>query len=243
MDADDFLAPCHLQQYIDALPDSDIVFQGYNVVEEQTGKVLKKKSVGYIYGDTSESVANVIKRLWVEGNFFGPTWNKIFRREIIEKYHIRFDERVSIREDELFTFEYCQYINSIKALDTYSYNYQVTSNSLMRQKYRMPQELMHVYNRSYQAALQLRVDDELKALFEQYYSDSLGWMFWMLYFPHKLAKRQDRLFYLGKIHSWNKAHPCCMCKRIIVNPLITDYCQLIRYMVRCCAILLRLKRI
>lgn len=60
VDADDFLAPCHLQQYIDALPGSDIVFQGYNVVEEQTGKVLKKKSVGYMYGDTNESVVNVI---------------------------------------------------------------------------------------------------------------------------------------------------------------------------------------
>lgn len=243
VDADDFLNPCHLQQYIDALADSDIVFQGYNVVEEQSGKVQEKKCVDYMYGDTSESVINIIYRLLTVGNFFGPTWNKIFRREIIEKYHISFDEQVSIREDELFTFEYCQYVSSIKVLDTCSYNYQVTSNSLMRQKYRTPKELMYVYNRSYQAALQLKVNDDLQAWIDQYYSNSLGWMFWMLYYPHKLAKRHDRLFYLDKIQAWNKAHPQSKCNRILVNPLITDYYQRIRYVARCMAILLRIKRI
>lgn len=242
MDADDYLDVCHLQHYIDELPENDIVWQGYKLVEEQTGKVLRTKKVDWMYGNTTENVINIIYRLLAEGNFFGPTWNKIFRREIIEKYHIRFDEQISIREDEVFTFEYCQHINTIKVLDTVSYNYQVTKNSLMRQRYRTPQELMHVYNRSYHAALQLEVDNDLKSWLDQYYSDSLGWMFSKLYYPHKLAERKERLFYLGKIYSWNKAHPQHKCNKIIVNPLITDYYQIAKYIARCLALFLHIKR-
>lgn len=38
--------------------------------------------------------------------FNGFIWNRLFRRNIIEKYHLRFREDVYIKEDGLFLIQY-----------------------------------------------------------------------------------------------------------------------------------------
>ena len=80
---------------------------------------------------------------------FGSAWSKLFRKDIIDRWHLRFKEDVSIREDEIFTFEYCQYIKSVKVINSTSYNYRLTPNSLMRRKYYNPRKMLDVYNYSY----------------------------------------------------------------------------------------------
>lgn len=54
--------------------------------------------------------------------------------KLSEKQYL-FKEDISIREDEIFTFEYCHYIKSIKVLQSATYHYQQSDNSLMRRKY------------------------------------------------------------------------------------------------------------
>ena len=64
---------------------------------------------------------------------FGALWNKIFVREIIEKYHIRFDEYLSIGEDTRFSLEYLKKMGGLKIgiLSRPHYHYvQSNSNSL-----------------------------------------------------------------------------------------------------------------
>jgi hypothetical protein len=65
---------------------------------------------------------------WYE--FFGYTWNKRFKREIIEKYHIRFQEGLSLREDELFTDYYSRHSNSIASIDNCIYHYRFSFGGL-----------------------------------------------------------------------------------------------------------------
>ena len=40
------------------------------------------------------------------GRIRGYLWNKMYRRDLVEQAHLRFDETVSIMEDELFTTQY-----------------------------------------------------------------------------------------------------------------------------------------
>ncbi|KRM71599.1 glycosyltransferase family 2 protein [Lacticaseibacillus brantae] len=40
------------------------------------------------------------------GRVRGYLWNKMYRRDLVEQAHLRFDETVSIMEDELFTVQY-----------------------------------------------------------------------------------------------------------------------------------------
>ena len=67
-------------------------------------------------------------------NFYGYTWNKMFRREIIEKFHVRFVEGLRVSEDEVYTLDYCTHAQSIKVLPTCLYNYRVLSTGLTATK-------------------------------------------------------------------------------------------------------------
>ncbi len=62
--------------------------------------------------------------------YFGFTWNKVFRLDIIRKYNLRFEEGLSFREDEVFTQEYSQHIHSLRILSDRLYNYRCTQTGL-----------------------------------------------------------------------------------------------------------------
>lgn len=55
---------------------------------------------------------------------FNVLWNKIFDREVIEKYHIRFDNKLTNGEDYLFVLQYLEKIGgNILFLDKCLYHY------------------------------------------------------------------------------------------------------------------------
>lgn len=85
---------------------------------------MEKKTFHEIETLDFESSMNVMEQIFSIGNFFGPTWNKIFRASIISENEIKFKEDVNLREDEIFTFSYCRFVSRIKVLDSDSYNYQ-----------------------------------------------------------------------------------------------------------------------
>ena len=79
-----------------------------------------------------QAVENEIYTLRYAGerDVFGWTWDKIFKADIIRKWHIRFLEDVGFREDELFTFEFCRHIMSLQTIDLPLYNYRISNSGL-----------------------------------------------------------------------------------------------------------------
>ena len=65
--------------------------------------------------------------------YYGVLWNKLFKREIIEKYQIKMDENVSWCEDFLFNLEYILHANRIATLLAPIYYYVKTEGSLASQ--------------------------------------------------------------------------------------------------------------
>lgn len=59
----------------------------------------------------------------------GYLWNKIFVTEIIKIHTLRFDRNIAICEDEVFIFNYLQYINKIKYNPSCLYFYRLHSDS------------------------------------------------------------------------------------------------------------------
>lgn len=62
--------------------------------------------------------------------YLGYTWNKLFKKELIDKYNIRFVEDLAMREDELFTLSYARYIDSLRVKSSVLYNYRVIPTGL-----------------------------------------------------------------------------------------------------------------
>lgn len=172
---------------------------------------------------------DILYRLFAYGNFFGPTWNKLFRRSIISKHNLHFDEAICFREDELFTFEYCQYISSIRVLPTTTYNYRKTQGSLMR-RYNDPEMLYDVVNKSYEASLQLPVATPFRLLIEKYYSNSLAYIGRMTYHQQHLKTREFRLHILSCIANRRTEYQTPLTNRfILLNAVISDYYYLLKY--------------
>lgn len=108
----------------------DIVFWGFNRCYEN-GNVKVCSPKGFEVARDKDSIYNQLTYLLnSKEQFLGYSVNKIFRRSIIEKANLRFEERLSTREDELFTLNYCCHINSIKIMSYTPYNYRILSNSL-----------------------------------------------------------------------------------------------------------------
>ena len=62
--------------------------------------------------------------------YLGYTWNKLFKKDIIDRHKIRFIENLTVREDEMFTLSYARYIGSIRIKSCVLYNYRVISTGL-----------------------------------------------------------------------------------------------------------------
>ena len=63
--------------------------------------------------------------------YYGVIWNKLFRREILEKYHLRMDRDISFCEDFIFAMDYILHCERIVALNAPTYYYVKTEGSLV----------------------------------------------------------------------------------------------------------------
>lgn len=126
VDSDDWLEPsCYSSLMMDNNI-SDLTFFGCNCWFNDGGKTsyaphsclsLNKK-------DIEECLA------YLKGNcqrfeYLGYTWNKLFKKNIIDDYHILFEKGLSFREDELFTLSYARYVASLRIKSDILYNYRV----------------------------------------------------------------------------------------------------------------------
>lgn len=65
--------------------------------------------------------------------YYGVLWNKLFKRELIEKYHLCMDKTISWCEDFMFNLEYLLHAETIYALRVPLYYYVKTKGSLVSQ--------------------------------------------------------------------------------------------------------------
>ncbi len=82
-----------------------------------------------------KEIPEAIINLDING-MFNVVWNKLYKREIIEKFRIKFDINGVPGEDLLFNCKYFRYINNIYLLDKIYYNYMRQDEETLVCKYR-----------------------------------------------------------------------------------------------------------
>lgn len=130
VDSDDWLEPNYCE--VISKTDADLTFFG-EIWHCQDGKIrIFSSGEYYVKG----SVRSIYEKLFYlrknadNHEYFGFTWNKVFRLSIIEQNRLRFEEKLSLREDEVFTQEYCRHINSLRVIEMALYNYRSTNLGL-----------------------------------------------------------------------------------------------------------------
>lgn len=131
VDADDWLQPDMLSTVMQTSSEmADITFYGANKVQD--GVVTETITFPDAFYDERNNIEQAIYQLRYAGerDVFGWTWDKVMRADIIRTHGIMFREDVSFREDELFAFEYCRHIKSLRVIDRALYNYRVLDSGL-----------------------------------------------------------------------------------------------------------------
>ena len=128
MDHDDFVFPDYLETMISEFGEYDLIqslpLRGTRdeISSCHRSSLDKDKTLLCIKG---ENGALVFPKIDV--NNMATIWNQLYKRVIINKYHIRFRKIQS--EDELFSYEYMMYANSIKKINYQGYFFIYNSDS------------------------------------------------------------------------------------------------------------------
>lgn len=124
VDADDWLEPDALQILWDIheLTNADYIVANAVIVEDRNGKIIHR----YIGHENDSFVRDedvIIKYLELDydGSSHSP-WGKLFKRDIINKHHIRFPD-LRRSQDIVFNNLYAKHISSIYVTSKYVYNF------------------------------------------------------------------------------------------------------------------------
>ena len=133
VDADDWVEPSYLQTLISCTQQknpADIIYFGVNFIQQE-GTVESATPVPCKCEGRASAEERLYQLRYVDKHeLFGFTWDKMFKADIIRQHNLRFAENISFREDELFTFSYCQFINTLQVIATPLYNYRMNSVGL-----------------------------------------------------------------------------------------------------------------
>lgn len=125
VDSDDYVVP----EFIESLykmqkEGAELAICGFlelknkQIINETKGQIQKMNQ------------AEAMESLLTETSFKGYVWNKMFRTDIIRKYHIMFDVSIDVWEDVLFDFTYLSYIDKITYQPKPLYHYIYWEDSL-----------------------------------------------------------------------------------------------------------------
>lgn len=131
VDSDDWIDDNFLEFVVTHIDDADLLFYGHKM-HFSNGNVVSYYPHSITCENRSSIENEIVKLKHNAENFeyYGFTWNKVFRRNIIVDNEISFISDLSMREDELFTTTYCRHVERIKVISSPIYNYRITENGL-----------------------------------------------------------------------------------------------------------------
>lgn len=173
IDADDWIEPNSLAKLIHEMND-DILYFGY--IKHHGNHV----STCQITPDSLSSLTNkdvVLSDLFNSIDaFFGFTWNKIFKRNILQAHNINFNEKLIIKEDEVFTLDYCKHIKTIGISSLTPYNYRIIESSTSHcgsKKKNMVSLSDHLINNIDSYSFGIKMRTSLLHAISRYYFDAI----------------------------------------------------------------------
>lgn len=172
VDSDDFVEPLYWQVINDFIDQyrPDMVQWGFR----DCGQTVRKRNTGDYVVAGELAVAKKI-RTAIQKYMFSALWARIFRMDIITKYSIRFDPKLSIGEDQAFIFAYAIHVKSLVSTKFCLYNSVLENReslSRKRRSYLLSQLLFAV-----DTMLQTLVASDLTEDAKSFYEMSLAWIY------------------------------------------------------------------
>lgn len=128
-DADDFFNENYLSDLISSVQDSDLVIQGRIRVQQAEYRKIGILKEGIFNLDTSPS--NFFSTIDIEK--YGAPYCKLFRRQILNEYYIRYSTDIVLAEDFDFFIRYLSHCHKVSLTNHTNYYYYDNLGSLSKQ--------------------------------------------------------------------------------------------------------------
>ena len=133
VDSDDYVRNDCFEKILRSLSNRvDLLIFGSSFFDE-TGQLIKQSTLDnstfVLYGE-QQKLDFVIQQLLM-CKVGWEVWGKVFKRNLIEKYQLRFPKNIMIAEDQLFCVCYCMHSSLINIIKDHLYCYTVRQNSIM----------------------------------------------------------------------------------------------------------------
>lgn len=126
IDADDWVEPDFLAVFVEEIDKRggivDCMIQGFIEHENQT------KQASYNYYPSAKEIGADLYRL-EENWLISYVWNKLFRKDVIDRWNISYDAQIPIGEDYLFCMAFMGKCTSLTVLPHIGYHYVFPSTS------------------------------------------------------------------------------------------------------------------
>lgn len=135
VDADDWLDKHFYEYLLPEMTDCDLAYvSDEHHYEDGTEVSHIAKACRAFDREEVERILHYLKKNDACYPFFGFTWNKLFRGDIIREHHLRFVEDLSLCEDEAFTDDYCKYVERMTVVSEPLYHYRAGLSGLTGRK-------------------------------------------------------------------------------------------------------------
>lgn len=124
VDSDDILNEDCILSFIKEAENYDLICSGY--YEMFVNKIIEKKIINFRNEIKKEEILMGVLN---NNNIRGFLWNKFFKKDIIDKYDIKFQEDIKFLEDALFVCEYISHCNKICVIPQCLYYYRMRKSS------------------------------------------------------------------------------------------------------------------
>lgn len=129
VDADDEVLPNFLNNLVRAInikEDIDVSICGFEIKDAKTKKLNYKTN----FQDKIVSSENLISHIFDSNGPMGFVWNKLWKKEVIDKNQISFRADVTMAEDLIFVIDYLLCSKNVFIINSIEYVYYQNSNSL-----------------------------------------------------------------------------------------------------------------
>ena len=133
LDSDDYLKEDCIANMVDAAMSGQLVATGYMIDDETSRTVFALEQNSGSYDSIKSYLLDFHKYFATKFNF---SWGKLFRKDIIVQYDIRFPEDCALSEDVLFNMAYYNHCEKgIMLLEDKGYYYRQSDSSTLSKKF------------------------------------------------------------------------------------------------------------
>lgn len=235
VDSDDYVSENYFTVISDALAhrESDMLIFAYR----NFGGTCTEWNTGTFFENTETEIAARISDA-MRQYLFSSLCCRVFRRSIIEENNLRFDETLSIGEDQAFIFAYAMHIRSIASIPNTLYYVDTSGEDSLSRKRRdyLTEQLMAVNRRMADALRSTEHSPQARKIYEA----ALAWMSYrsvyscckeLLKYNYTVRQRQQEISKICTLYRDEKIRPQDWKCRVIALPVQLRWSGVVDYLI------------